>query len=82
MNNKDLKVIAEGLIATMENAGNKSIKIQNEGLKTTIKKDGSPVTNGDLEVNKILTEKINQLTPSIPIISEETVDLKDRKSVV
>ena len=81
MNNKDLKVIAEGLIATMESAGNKSIKIQNEGLKTTIKKDGSPVTNGDLEVNKILTEKISQLTPGIPIISEETVDLKKKNKL-
>ena len=38
MNSKDLKIIAEGLIATVESAGNKSIKIQNEGLKTTIKK--------------------------------------------
>ena len=81
MNSKDLKIIAEGLIATVESAGNKSIKIQNEGLKTTIKKDGSPVTNGDLEINKILTEKINQLTPSIPIISEETVDLKKKNKL-
>ena len=81
MNNKDLKIMAEGLIATMESAGNKSIKIQNEGLKTTIKKDGSPVTNGDLEVNKILTEKISQLTPGIPIISEETVDLKKKNKL-
>ena len=81
MNNKDLKVIAEALIMTMESAGSKSIKIQNEGLKITIKKDGSPVTNGDLEVNKILTEKISQLTPGIPIISEETVDLKKKNKL-
>ena len=81
MNNKDLKVMAEGLIATMESAGNKSIKIQNEGLKIAIKKDRSPVTNGDLEVNKILTEKISQLTPSFPIISEETVDLEKKNKL-
>ncbi len=48
MDNKDLKVIAERLIATIENAGNKSIEIQNEGIKCNSKKDGSPVTNGDL----------------------------------
>lgn len=81
MNNKDLKVIAEALIVTMESAGSKSIKIQNEGLKITIKKDGSPVTDGDLEVNKILTEKISQLTPNIPIVSEETVDLKKKNKL-
>ena len=81
MNNKDLKVITEALIVTMESAGSKSIKIQNEGLKITIKKDGSPVTDGDLEVNKILTEKISQLTPNIPIVSEETVDLKKKNKL-
>ena len=31
-----------------------------------------------LEVNKILTEKIKELTPNIPIVSEETVDLKKK----
>ena len=58
MNNKDLKIMAEGLIATMESAGNKSIKIQNEGLKTVVKKDGSPVTNGDWKLIKFLQKKL------------------------
>jgi len=31
-------------------------------------------------VNKILTEKIKELTPNIPIISEETVDLKKKNT--
>ena len=74
MNNRELKSIAENLIATTEFAGNKSIEIYKKGLKTIIKPDNSPVTNGDLEVNKILTDKIKSLTPNIPVISEETVD--------
>ena len=41
-------------------------------------KEDSPVTNGDLEVNKMLTKKIKSLTPNIPIISEETVDYKKK----
>ena len=81
MNNRELKSIAENLIATTEFAGNKSIEIYKKGLKTIIKPDNSPVTNGDLEVNKILTDKIKSLTPNIPVISEETVDLKKKNTL-
>ena len=76
MNSKDLKIIAEGLIDTFKEAGNESINIEKQGVKIKTKNDGSPVTNGDLRVNEILTQKIKNLTPNIPIISEETVDLK------
>ena len=76
MNKNELKNIAEELIETTSLAGKKSIEIYKKGLKKIIKPDNSPVTNGDLEVNKILTEKIKKITPNIPIISEETVDLK------
>ncbi len=81
MNNNELKNIAEALIKTTELAGNKSIDLYNRGLKKIIKPDNSPVTNGDLEVNKILTEKIKELTPNIPIVSEETVDLQKKNAL-
>ena len=80
MNNTELKLIAEGLIKTTETAGGKSVELQKKGLKITIKPDDSPVSNGDLEVNRILTEKIKQLTPNIPIVSEETVDLNKKNT--
>ena len=81
MNHKDLKSIAERLIETFQKAGEESIKIEKEGVKIKTKEDGSPVTNGDLRVNEIITEKISQLTPNIPIISEETVDLKKKNTL-
>ncbi len=81
MNNNELKDVAEKLIKTIELAGNKSMELYNKGLKKIIKADNSPVTNGDLEVNKILTEKIRELTPNIPIISEETVDLEKKNTL-
>ena len=81
MNSSELKKIAEGLIKTTELAGNKSVELYKKGLKKIIKPDNSPVTNGDLEVNKILTEKIQTLTPNIPIISEETVDFKKKNTL-
>ncbi len=78
MNKSELKSIAEKLIETFNFAGNESIKLYKEGLKIEIKKDKSPVSNGDLKVNDIISNKISQLTPNIPIISEETVDLKKK----
>ena len=76
MNNNELRVIAEDLIKTFEYAGKESIRLYNEGLKIEIKEDKSPVSNGDLLVNDIISKKISELTPNIKIISEETVDLK------
>ena len=75
MNSLNLKNIAEKLINTFLNAGNVAKKISKEGVKITIKKDNSPVTNGDLEVDQIIRKEIVKLTPNIPIISEETVNL-------
>jgi 3'(2'), 5'-bisphosphate nucleotidase len=76
-----LENLAKNLIETTQLAGRKSIELRKQGLKTIIKPDNSPVTNGDLEVNKILTEKIKSLTPNIPIISEETVDFKKKNTL-
>ncbi len=76
MNNDQSKKIAESLVETFNYAGNESIRLYKEGLKIKIKEDKSPVSNGDLRVNDIISKKISELTPNIPIISEETVDLK------
>ena len=64
------------LIETFLIAGEVSINLRNKGLTKKIKSDNTPVSNGDLEINKIITNKLKELTPSIPIISEETSDNK------
>tara|TARA_Y100000992_G_scaffold281410_1_gene229153 strand:+ start:505 stop:1278 length:774 start_codon:yes stop_codon:yes gene_type:complete len=69
------------LIKTFLSAGEISINLRNKGLIKKIKSDNTPVSNGDLEVNKIISEKIKELTPSIPIISEETSDNKLTKDL-
>ena len=57
MNKNELKHIAEGLIETFQQAGKESIRLYDEGLKIEIKKDKSPVSNGDLRVNEIISKK-------------------------
>jgi len=76
MNKNELKKIAESLIETFNIAGQESIDLYKKGLKIEIKEDKSPVSNGDLRVNDLITKKIKELTPNIPIVSEETVNLK------
>jgi 3'(2'), 5'-bisphosphate nucleotidase len=76
MNKNELKNITEGLIETFNVAGQESIDLYAKGLKIEIKSDNSPVSNGDLRCNELITNKILELTPNIPIVSEETVDLK------
>ena len=79
----ELKNISESLINTFNDAGRISIELYKKGLQIEIKEDKSPVSNGDLKVNDLITNKIKDLTPNIPIISEETVDLnKKNKSKV
>ena len=73
MSSINLKNITEQLIDTFFEAGKIAKKISDKGVKITIKEDKSPVTDGDLAVDKILREKIRKVTPQIPIISEETV---------
>ena len=76
MKTSELKIISESLINTFNEAGKVSIELYKKGLKIEIKEDKSPVSNGDLQVNELITSKIKELTPNIPIISEETVNLK------
>jgi 3'(2'), 5'-bisphosphate nucleotidase len=78
LTNLDLKNIAESLLNTFLEAGNVAQDISKRGVKVTIKADKSPVTDGDIAVDNILREKISSLTPEIPIISEETVNLKEK----
>ena len=73
----NIKKIVEDLIETFLKAGDLSISLRDKGLKKEIKSDNTPVSNGDLEVNKFITKKIFEMTPDIPIISEENSENKD-----
>ena len=81
MNEKILKEIVEKQIDNFLYAGEVAIELRNKGLNKEIKSDGTPVSNGDLEVNKIITKKILELTPNIPIVSEETSHNKSTKNL-
>ena len=81
MDNDQLKKINYTLIDTFLIAGERSIELRKIGLKKEIKSDNTPVTNGDIEVNNILTEKIKNITSNIPIVSEESSSNKSNNNL-
>ena len=73
----NLKNIIENLVDSFLIAGDLALELREKGLIKKIKSDNTPVSNGDIEVNKFISNKISEITPDIPIISEETSENKD-----
>ena len=73
----NLKNIVENLIDNFLAAGDLALELRKKGLIKKIKSDNTPVSNGDLEVNKLILNKISEITPDLPIISEESSENKD-----
>ena len=81
MNIQEAKKITLSLIDTFNMASQVSLDLRKAGLKKEIKSDNTPVTNGDIEVNRILTKKISEITPNIVIVSEENTANKNDKNL-
>ena len=75
MSGADLQLIE----AAAREAGELALDYRRQG-KVTVwgKPGGSPVTNADLAVDKLLTEKLRAARPDYGWLSEETVDDKSR----
>jgi len=81
MNIEETKKITLSLIETFNDAGRVALDLRKTGLVKEIKDDNTPVTNGDIEVNKILTKKISEVTPNIIIVSEENLAHKNDQNL-
>ena len=86
MNNLNLKHIAENLLDTFFEAGKIAKQISQRGVKITIKDDQSPVTDGDLAVNELLTNKIitvgyGEISPLIKT-GDNIIEEKNRRAEV
>ena len=76
MNIEETKKITLSLIDTFNKASQVALDLRKAGLTKEIKSDNTPVSNGDIEVNKILMQKIHEITPNIVIVSEESINHK------
>lgn len=48
---------------------------ENKQYEAFTKEDETPVTTADLAAHKLIVEKLSQLTPDIPVLSEEAADI-------
>ena len=80
MNIEEAKKITLSLIDTFNKARQVALDLRKAGLKKEIKSDNTPVSNGDIEVNKILTKKFRNNSKYI-IVSEENSAHKNDKNL-
>jgi len=79
INQKFLESILEPLKQTSASASKAIMEVYNsESYDTEIKADGSPVTEADNRANDIIIRSLKEITPDIPIISEETFNSEDQ----
>lgn len=53
-------------------AGNAVMRLREDGYDKANKSDGSPVTEADIEADRIISSGLKDLAPNIPAITEET----------
>ena len=82
MNNLDYKKLSNTVLDIAKEAGKEILKIYNKAdIDITYKDDNSPLTLADKASNDIIEEGLKQITPTIPILSEEgkNIDYNNRK---
>jgi 3'(2'), 5'-bisphosphate nucleotidase len=64
--------LAEALFPVLARAGEAIMQVYRADFTVTHKADDSPLTRADLESQRIILEALSQLTPSVPVLSEES----------
>ena len=75
MNDIRLKELVNPVCEIAKLAGAEIMKIYAEGFDIQEKKDNSPLTTADLASHNLIIEQLEELTPDIPILSEESVSI-------
>ena len=71
-NTRNLTDLAHALLPTVAAAGAAIMRIYDSAFSVQRKDDDSPLTLADLESQRIILEGLTQLTPDIPVLSEES----------
>jgi 3'(2'), 5'-bisphosphate nucleotidase len=73
---KDLSHLLPDIIAIARSAGQLILDIyENKSYESHIKSDSTPVTSADIAAHKLILKKLSELTPDIPVLSEEAADI-------
>ena len=67
--------LISGVIRLAEAASDRILEIYNSEFSITHKDDRSPLTAADMASHDIICKGLNELTPAIPILSEESAEI-------
>jgi len=70
-----LPVPVEQLIALAHQAGERILEIYETDFSVTEKADRSPLTAADMASHRLIVDTLRQLTPEIPVLSEESAHI-------
>lgn len=73
---KDLSHLLPDVISIARSAGQLILDIyENKSYESYTKSDETPVTSADLAAHKLVVERLSELTPDIPVLSEEAANI-------
>jgi 3'(2'), 5'-bisphosphate nucleotidase len=71
----DLGLLCESCVEIARRAGGKILEIYETEFDVEHKDDKTPLTNADMASHHTIVERLSELTPDIPILSEESAKL-------
>lgn len=71
MENHDLKELLDPVIQIAYQAGKVIMEVYDAGFEVEEKLDNTPVTEADMAANKVIESQLKELTPHLPILTEE-----------
>jgi 3'(2'), 5'-bisphosphate nucleotidase len=71
---RDLPALADALMPVVSRAGAAIMEIYEAGFTVQHKEDDSPLTVADLESQRIILAALAELTPDVPVLSEESAE--------
>lgn len=73
---KDLSHLLPDVISIARSAGQLILEIyEKKSYEAFTKSDETPVTSADLAAHKLVVERLSELTPDIPVLSEEAANI-------
>ncbi|GMM89559.1 3'(2'),5'-bisphosphate nucleotidase CysQ [Vibrio fortis] len=77
---KDLSHLLPSVIEVARSAGQLILEIyEKKDYEEYTKSDDTPVTSADLAAHKLISQRLSELTPDIPVLSEEAADISLEK---
>jgi 3'(2'), 5'-bisphosphate nucleotidase len=71
----DLEALCKSCVDIARDAGKAILEIYDAGFDIEEKADKSPLTDADMASHRLIVDRLSQLTPEIPILSEESAKL-------